>query len=497
MSIQDATFIVQRGGQQFSCLGKDLKDKLLDDDLLIAQDPDGNKVSVKKADFSSSGIDYSNEPWHPDNLSGSKWLRIHIKNVTLSTLNVRVNSGTNSGIYRLSDGAKVSSPLPFDDGEEYIVLGYDTFANLNQDAGIQLKSHYANWELGELTDVSNITNGWQMFKGATNFNTPMPGKYFHTPNMKNMTQFMADCYSFNQDLSDWCLSNSPGLNDTWRGTALESNYDLQPNYGECNVEQEPLPSTDAPADDCLFVVTDGDNGHKSVTGAQVKELFIPLRPWQEVDLASLPWHGVVHIKNLSKDMSLSKKTDERLWTMDDNEIILRPLENIWELKAGTEYVMLAQIALRFKTIYDANWDFGEWTDTSRCQSFQEFCANCDRFNGDISHIRTDSAKSTERMFASCQQLRANIPDYNMSNVENAANMFIGCSHVNYDSPVPRWDLSKLNKQGAMNMFKNCLNLDADFSHWCVPNIDSLPDGMFYMTKIENQTDKHPVWGTCP
>ena len=42
-------------------------------------------------------------------------------------------------------------------------------------------------------------------------------------------------------------------------------------------------------DDDLFVVTDGDNGHKSVTGAQVKDLFAPAGP---------PWStsvGIYHV----------------------------------------------------------------------------------------------------------------------------------------------------------------------------------------------------------
>jgi len=46
MSIDNATFVVQRGDEKFSCQGSDLKGKLLADDLLIAQqDDDYVKVS--------------------------------------------------------------------------------------------------------------------------------------------------------------------------------------------------------------------------------------------------------------------------------------------------------------------------------------------------------------------------------------------------------------------------------------------------------------------
>ena len=37
MSIENSAFVVQRGDEQFSCLGSDLGDKLQDDDLLISQ----------------------------------------------------------------------------------------------------------------------------------------------------------------------------------------------------------------------------------------------------------------------------------------------------------------------------------------------------------------------------------------------------------------------------------------------------------------------------
>ena len=47
MAIEDATFVVQRGDNQLSCLGSELEVKLLDDDLLIAQRGDTHGSIVK------------------------------------------------------------------------------------------------------------------------------------------------------------------------------------------------------------------------------------------------------------------------------------------------------------------------------------------------------------------------------------------------------------------------------------------------------------------
>ena len=55
MAIEDATFVVQRGDEKFSCLGSDLGDKLQDDDLLIAQRGD-NHGSVVKNNIDDSDL---------------------------------------------------------------------------------------------------------------------------------------------------------------------------------------------------------------------------------------------------------------------------------------------------------------------------------------------------------------------------------------------------------------------------------------------------------
>lgn len=55
MSIQDATFVVQRGADQFSCLGSELGAKALDSDLLLAQRGDTHgsivKANIQDADL--------------------------------------------------------------------------------------------------------------------------------------------------------------------------------------------------------------------------------------------------------------------------------------------------------------------------------------------------------------------------------------------------------------------------------------------------------------
>ena len=55
MAIADATFVVQRGDEHFSCTGSELEAKLLDDDLLIAQRGEtyGNivKANIQDADL--------------------------------------------------------------------------------------------------------------------------------------------------------------------------------------------------------------------------------------------------------------------------------------------------------------------------------------------------------------------------------------------------------------------------------------------------------------
>ena len=189
MSLEDATFVVQRGDEQLSCLGKDLSDKVVDN-LMLCQDGEVHKsiqlfTKLKiwenwAYNADSSELPLSHPAKNPGNIDKT-WIDVK-----------RMHSGDSGSVF-----AAVSALKPGD-------------------------KVYIN---GELTVVED-TYSWSSdtrFSIKVGFETPMP------------------------------------------------------DSGQTVVYIDFLALQDVP-DDILFIVTDGDNGHKSVTGAQVKDLLKPELP---------------------------------------------------------------------------------------------------------------------------------------------------------------------------------------------------------------------------
>ena len=69
--------------------------------------------------------------------------------------------------------------------------------------------HLGNWDFGDLTDTSNVTDMSFMFNGSGadgKFNGTFGGNWDFS-NVKNMSSMFWYCYEFNQDISNWDVSN--------------------------------------------------------------------------------------------------------------------------------------------------------------------------------------------------------------------------------------------------------------------------------------------------
>ena len=179
-----------------------------------------------------------------------------------------------------------------------------------------------------------------------------------------------------------------------------------------------------------------------------EELPCVLRPDPEPDDSddSMPWDNIppgavrLHLINIKGTVTLYEYAFCRAWDMDGNRLMKR------EFNEGEEVVINGASDTMFVES-GGNWDFGELTDTSKATSFYGMFMRCREFN----------TESIVTMF-------------NMRLCTNTREMFVGCE-----------------------------KFDQDLSGWCVP----LHEGgvkakqMFFETPMENKTDQHPVWGTCP
>ena len=159
-------------------------------------------------------------------------------------------------------------------------------------------------------------------------------------------------------------------------------------------------------------------------------------PWDDI----LPGRIRVHLTNINGTVTLheDKAPYCRVWDMDGNRQLKR------EFDEGSEVVINGPAEGMFKNSL-GNWDFGELTETSRCVDFNYMFLNCREFNSNLSVFDMRLCFET------------------------------------------------------VAMFQHCEKFDQDLSGWCVPFNPggSMAYKMFENTPMENKTDQHPVWGTCP
>ena len=123
-------------------------------------------------------------------------------------------------IYNLETKTEVSS---INAAGEWIITGNKTC----------FKESNGNWQFGDLTDTSKVTNMYQMFEW-TNFNSDISN--WDVSNVTNMTSAFYYAFAFNQDLSGWCVSKLPnGKDDTDfnTGSSMPTDGSYLPKWGTC------------------------------------------------------------------------------------------------------------------------------------------------------------------------------------------------------------------------------------------------------------------------
>ena len=233
MSIEDAKFVVQRGSEQFKCKGEELQDKLQTGDLLAVQHSSdgtaskwtypGNVDDILDTDwlcctdgdsgtFKVRGDKFKElfEIKYPWDTEYNKGKIFHLLNLT-DTIYFRAKNYLVWPVSKKPDAT--ADQLQYEWGDEYktmyvypgeeIVFAYP---GPDSDAeGLFAGNMTANWDFGELTDVSKITGFKGFFRDCKKFNSPID--QFDVSSATNMERMFGNCNSFNQDLNSWDTSN--------------------------------------------------------------------------------------------------------------------------------------------------------------------------------------------------------------------------------------------------------------------------------------------------
>ena len=115
-------------------------------------------------------------------------------------------------IYNLTNQAEVSS-IDRDDLGEWVITGVNT----------KFTSSYGEWDFGDLTDTSNVTDMSNMFYDAFSFNSDISN--WDVSNVTNMNNMFYNAEKFNQDISKWEVGNVQNMVHMFE-SAAKFNQDL-------------------------------------------------------------------------------------------------------------------------------------------------------------------------------------------------------------------------------------------------------------------------------
>ena len=113
-------------------------------------------------------------------------------------------------------------------------------------------------------------------------------------------------------------------------------------------------------------------------------------------------------------------------------------------------------------------------------------------------IKTNGDVEMRSMFSNCRKVESlvGLPQWNTSRVTNMKEMFDDCRLLHQD------DMYELQVQNVTNMYRMFFYTEVftgDLSSWCVPKLAdaSKRSQIFNGSGIQDQLNKHPVWGKCP
>ena len=243
-----------------------------------------------------------------------------------------------------------------------------------------------------------------------------------------------------------------------------------------------------------------------------EKLPVPPKPWDD-------HNGVIwHIQNASETVVLKKDWNPFLFQAYDANT-LADLGKISEIKAGEDIVFLTDDAPTgvFAENKTANWDFGEYTDTSQARIFQFLFFDDHSFNGKLGgNWDTSNVTYMANIFNEAKAFNQDISGWDVSKVTNFFRAFYMTEAFNID--IGNWDVSSVTDM--YEMFSMALAFDQDISGWDVSSarkMDRMVAGTPFNQDLTgwcvNPEPAHtgfsngsgmpkdlsydPVWGTCP
>lgn len=390
-------------------------------------------------------------------------------------------NGRNALLYKDTKGMIRSVPIIGEDiiitdAVEIIRWGYnDNIFNKQLQVG---SSHLVKVPNVEPVWTTNFSN---MFKDATKFNQDL--SQWDVSNVTNMYGMFVTASMFNGNVSTWDVSKVVFMRDMFNGAVI-FNQDLS----EWDV---------------------GSVTHMSSMFKNAKRFSGDISKWNvsSVTTAEAMFHTAE-----SFNSDISKWDVSSLTTMSDmffNALLFNSDISKWDVSNVKIVHSLFHGARAF------NQDISKW-DVSKVTDMTNMFNEAVSFNQNLSKWNVSNVTLMTWMFGKTASFNGDITTWNTSNLVNMSNMFNGASKFNQD--ISKWNTSKVTNTlstfrdaTAFNqdistwdvsgvtdmsrMFKGASAFNQNLSPWCVSQFTEMPLDFDHSTP--NWIKSRPIWGMCP
>ncbi len=284
----------------------------------------------------------------------------------------------------------------------------------------------SNW------DVSNVTTMYKMFQEASSFNQDI--SHWDVSNVTNMRYMFWLATSFNQDIGNWDVNNV-----THMGLMFAEASSFNQDIGSWDVSN----------------VT-------NMAGMIAAESF-------NQDISNWDVSNVTNMGNMFGDAS------------SFNQDI-----SSWDVSGVTDMSDMFSNASSF------NQHIGGW-DVSNVTNMRAMFNGASSFDQDIGSWNVSNVTNTRGLFYEASSFNQDISSWDVSGVMDMGVMFFFADSFNQD--IGSWDVS--NVTDMEYMFYSASIFNQDISNWCVSNIGSEPTDFDTGAGFDGDTGIQPVWGTCP
>ena len=312
-------------------------------------------------------------------------------------------------------------------------------------------------------DVSNVTNMYGMFSGASSFNQDLSA--WDVSNVTDMNYMFENATSFNQDLSAWDVSNVTNMEYMFYN-AQNFNQDLSA-WDVSNVTNMSRMFSNASSFNQDLSAWDVGNV-TSMSG-----MFENAQYFNQ-DLSSWDVNNVLGFNDFDAETpswTLPKPNFISPFYLDANGITVKAKEGTpigaKGLLNGVEYTVVDKHMLsnRIRNGEDV---------TKVCTSRVEYMDGGmfhEHFNQDLSSWDVSNVTNMEYMFSYAQNFNQDLSTWDVSNVTNMSVMFYNAQNFNQD--LSSWDVS--NVTDMHYMFYEATSFNQDLSSWDVSNVQEYWD----------------------